>query len=61
MENFKLEAKKKGNKLTLSALTIKTEWVNLNGFIYDKKTPEIETVANYQYLKKNGIDHVRVV
>ena len=61
MENYKLEAKANGNIITVSALTTKTEINNIGTFQYERKTPVITKIGNYEHVKKGKHTHVRVL
>ena len=61
MENYKLEAKTYGKKITVSVLLPKEEIITIGGFQYIQRKPEITEIACYEHSKKGGSTFVKVI
>lgn len=61
MENYKLEAKTHGKKITVSVLLPKEEIITIGGFQYIQRKPEITDIARYEHSKKGSSTFVTVV
>lgn len=61
MENYKLEAKTNGNKITLSALIQKNKIVTFGGFQFIERRPEIAEIAHYEHYKNGKTTFVKVI
>lgn len=61
MENYQLEAKTHGKKITVSALMPKEELITIGGFQYIQRKPEITEIAHYEHSKKGSSTFVTVV
>lgn len=61
MENFKLEAKTQGDKITLSALTITHGTIMKKGITFPHRKCDIFEIASFRHIKIGNLTHVRVI
>lgn len=61
MENYQLETKTHGTKITVSALMPKQEIITIGDFQYIQKKPEITDIAHYEHSKKGAATFVTVI